>query len=251
MKRALDNFSKQAETYKKYRPKYPEELYGEIIQFVRTKDVSWDCGTGNGQVAAELSKYFKKVYATDLSEKQLANVEKRKNITYKVERAENTSFRDNQFDLITVAQAIHWFDLDAFKREIRRVSKNEGIVSIWGYGLLRIETPIDTLIDNFYYDIVGPYWNSERKHIDNAYKSIQFDFEQINDDRDRFMTVNWNLRQLEGYLNSWSSVQNYTDKNKGVNPVAVLVQSLEQYWADKTIKEIKFPIFLKVGRVEK
>ncbi len=251
MKRALDKFSKQAETYKKYRPKYPEKLYREIIQFVRTKDVCWDCGTGNGQVATELSKHFKKVYATDVSKEQLANAQKKGNISYRVERAENTNFDDNQFDLITVAQAMHWFDQDVFNQEVKRVSKTEGVISIWGYGLLRITTPINELIDSFYHDIIGPYWNQERKHIDNAYTSIKFDFEQINDDRDRFMTVNWNLEQLEGYFNSWSGVQNYMAKNNGANPVTVLVQNLSQFWEYSTIKEINFPIFLKVGRVEK
>ena len=167
MKSVKDKFSNQAKIYKKYRPTCPIEIYQEIIQHVKSKDSCWDCGTGNGQVAINLTKYFKTIYATDISQNQLDNAVQHENIIYKVERAERTNFLDNQFDLITIAQAIHWFDFEAFNKEVRRVSKNEGIISIWGYGLLRINPKIDQLINIFYHEIIGPYWNKERKHKTN------------------------------------------------------------------------------------
>src|SRR5689334_5303642 len=113
-----DNFSTQSEQYAKFRPTYPDDLYQFLFSLIKTKNIAWDCGTGNGQVAQELSKHFKEVYATDVSEKQIKNAIQRGNIFYKVERAEQTSFPDKNFDLITVAQAIHWFDFDAFYKEV-------------------------------------------------------------------------------------------------------------------------------------
>lgn len=247
----LDKFSKQADLYRKYRPKYPLELYDEILRFVKKRDACWDCGTGNGQVATMVSGYFKKVYATDLSENQLANAKTHHNIYYKVERAENTGFDDNTFDLITVAQAIHWFDQKIFNQEVQRVAKNGGILSVWGYGLLRVDRPIDMLIDSFYHDIIGSYWDKERKYIDEGYKNIIFDFEQLNESKDRYMIVHWNLDHLEGYLNSWSSVQNYMVRNNGINPVHELIENLRPFWAGDQIKSIRFPIYLKVGKILK
>ena len=109
-----DNFSVQSDQYIKFRPTYPNELYSFLLALVESKHTAWDCGTGNGQIARELSKYFNKVYATDISGKQIKNDICRDNIFYKVECAEKTSFPENTFDLITVAQAIHWFNFKNF-----------------------------------------------------------------------------------------------------------------------------------------
>src|SRR6185503_9076126 len=132
-----DNFSLQSYQYAKFRPTYPKELYDFLLSLVETREVAWDCGTGNGQVANELAKYFKQVYATDISEKQIQQAVKKDNIFYKVESAENTSFPANEFDLITVAQAIHWFSFDEFYNEVNRTIKPGGILAVIGYGLTK------------------------------------------------------------------------------------------------------------------
>lgn len=250
MKKIQDNFSRQSSFYKKYRPTYPIALINDILLLTKDRDSCWDCGTGNGQVAVELSHHFEKVFATDISENQIANAVKKENITYGVERSEDTSFTDNQFDLITVAQALHWFDFMAFNKEINRVCKNGAIVAIWGYGLLRIEESIDLLLDTFYTDIIGPYWNKERKHVDNAYAPIPLDFKEINLKKDYQIKTHWTIGDLEGYLNSWSSVQNYITKNKQ-SPVDQIIESISVHWDNKTTKEITFPIFTRIGRIEK
>ncbi len=251
MKRALDKFSAQSETYRKFRPIYPEALYGDILTLVPSKGKCWDCGTGNGQVAVALSEHFESVSASDLSAQQIAHAEKRDNIVYSVERAENTGFSSDQFDLITVAQAFHWFDFRAFNQEAKRVSKNGGIVGIWGYGLLRISEPLDLLVDHFYHQVVGPYWDRERRHVDNRYESVPFDFEPIDLVTDHAITVHWDLRHLEGYFNSWSSVQNYMKENSNKNPVSHLMKDLAPLWKGDVKKEVTFPIFMKLGRVVK
>lgn len=250
MKEIQDNFSKQSSFYKKYRPNYPIELINDILHITCEMDSCWDCGTGNGQVAVELSHHFENVFATDVSENQIANAVKKENITYGVERSEDTSFIDNQFDLITVAQALHWFDFKSFNKEINRVCKNGAIVAVWGYGLLRIEESIDLLLDSFYTDIIGPYWNKERKYVDDEYASIPLDFKEINLKKDYLIKTYWTIGDLEGYLNSWSSVQNYITKNKQ-SPVDQIIESISVYWDNQTTKEINFPIFTRIGRIEK
>lgn len=251
MKRAKDKFSKQSEAYKKFRPTYPDALYREILKLAQTKDACWDCGTGNGQVASALSPYFRTVFATDISQKQIQNAGNHDNVIFKIERAENTSFEDNQFDLITVAQAIHWFDMSAFNSEVRRVAKNGGVLAVWGYGLLRVSSPIDKLMDYFYKDIIGPYWDKERKHIDAAYETIDLDFQPLALNSDFAITVQWNLRHLRGYLNTWSSVQNYMDRNNGENPVDDFMDSLKSVWGETEQKNVNFPIFMRASRIEK
>ncbi len=250
MKKVQDNFSKQSGIYKKYRPTYPKELYDDLFKLTQARNECWDCGTGNGQVATELSKHFNNVYATDISEPQISNADQRNNIVYKVERVENTSFKDNQFDLVTVAQAIHWFDIPEFNKEIKRVTKNGGLVCIWGYGLLKIEKTLDDIIDQFYNEIVGPYWNLERKYIDDAYASINLDFKEITLIKEYSINVKWSLEELEGFFNSWSSVQNYINAN-GENPVQWIMSRVNKYWENGTTKEIRFPIFTRIGKVEK
>jgi len=249
MKDVKDIFSIQSSTYKKYRPTYPPELYIEILSYVEHKNECWDCGTGNGQVAVELSKFFRQVQASDISDNQIKNATRKDNINYFITRAEDTAFADDQFDLVTVGQAVHWFDFDAFNYEVKRVTKQGGLIAIWGYGLLRIDKEVDKLIDHFYTDIIASYWDKERRHIDNAYSSIKFDFEEIKTKNDLTIDTGWHLSQLEGYLNSWSSVQHYKAQNSGVNPVDELIEKIGQYWEADIKKRVQFPIFLRMGRL--
>jgi len=250
MKKFIDNFSIQSNTYKKYRPEYPTELYQVILANTKGRSQCWDSGTGNGQVAKELAKHFEKVYATDPSENQLIHAEKKQNIEYLVTRSEKTEFKENQFDLITVAQAIHWFDFKAFNTEVRRVGKNGGSLCVWGYGLLKVDKEIDKVIEEFYQYTVGPYWNEERKHIDYRYETIDFDFEESESPQNLKIAVGWNLENLLGFLNSWSSVQHYKNANNGSNPVATIKEELSKIWRKDEVKQVEFPVFMKIGLVE-
>ncbi len=251
MKKPLDVFSAQSDGYKKFRPTYPLALYDAILSHVESTDCCWDCGTGNGQVAVSLAPHFRRVYATDISEAQLALAEKKDAITYRVERGEKTTFDENTFDLITVAQALHWFDFDAFYREVVRVSKNGAVIAIWGYGLLRITEPLNRQIDRFYSEVIGPYWNAERKHIDSAYESIPFPFTEIPTPSKHVIRIEWDLAHLEGYFNSWSSVQHYRRQHSGRDPLKAFMSKLQNVWGPEEKKSVCFPIFMKMGRVFK
>lgn len=247
-KSTKDNFSKQSELYKKFRPSYPSYFLKEIVNLTKSKDFLWDAGSGNGQVAAALAGNFKTIFATDISTKQIQNAVQKENIIYSVQKAEETNFDSNFFDLITVAQAIHWFDFDAFYKEALRVGKKEAILAVWGYGLLRISPKIDAFIDDFYTTIIGIYWDTERKHIDNAYESIPFPFENIPLKQAYFIESEWTIDELEGYLYTWSSVQKYLDKHLE-SPIDKLMDNIRLHWTEGSKMPVRFPIFTKIARL--
>src|SRR5258706_5142103 len=127
-----DLFSSHASQYAAFRPTFPEELYDFVFSQVKNFDAAWDAGTGNGQVARDLSKKFKNVFATDISQKQIENAARAENICYSL-AGETTSFPENSLDLICVAQAIHWFDRDKFYADVTRVAKSKATIAVWGY----------------------------------------------------------------------------------------------------------------------
>jgi ubiquinone/menaquinone biosynthesis C-methylase UbiE len=161
-----DIFSDNSGGYARYRPTYPREVYDFILPLVTQKQNAWDCATGNGQVALALAPHFEKVFATDISQKQLDQATPAPNIMYSLSPAEKTSFPDHYFDLVTVGQAIHWFQFDAFYNEVKRVLKPGGIIALLGYALFKTEKEVQEIVNDFYENIVGPYWDPERKYID-------------------------------------------------------------------------------------
>lgn len=241
-----DNFSSQADAYLRFRPSYPKELLQLISKIVPNKDAVWDVGTGNGQLAVMLSDLFQNVYATDISERQLQNAIARPNIQYSKQSAELTNFSSNQFDLIAIAQAIHWFDFEAFYREVKRTLKQGGVIVIVGYGLVRVNKEIDLIIDRFYHEIVGPYWDLERRYVDEAYSTIPFPFEEVIDTPQIKLESDMSLEQLLGYLNSWSAVQHYKNDN-GTNPLDQIQDNLREVWVSETF-EVTHSFFMRIGK---
>ena len=242
-----DNFSKQAVDYSKFRPQYPEEMIEYIISFVNNKSTALDIATGNGQVAHKLSAYFKKVYATDISQKQLDNAIKAENVIYSKEPAENTSFENQKFDLIVVAQAVHWFDFEVFYKEIYRILKPDGVFVVLGYGLFFTNTDSDKILRHFYYNIIGPYWDAKRKYLDENYETIPFPFEEIPTEKFENQFT-WTFETLIGYLQTWSSVQHYISKNKQ-NPIDLIYDDLKVSW-EKNDQKVTFPLLLRIGKLK-
>jgi len=242
-----DNFSKQADEYAKFRPTYPDEAFDFILSAVKTKDAVWDCGTGNGQLAAKLSEHFTVVFATDISEKQLGNAVKRENIHYLVASAEENKFTENQFDLITIAQAIHWFNFDKFYAKVRSVLKKGGVIAVIGYALLEIDEATDAVVQKLYLDILGPYWDKEREYINQKYTTIPFPFDEIKSDRQFAQVMEWSPDDLMNYMNTWSAVQHYIEKNKS-NPVKLIAEELHKSWGNEPRKNVRFPTLLRIGR---
>lgn len=243
-----DNFSRQSVDYAQYRPGYPQELFNWLYSHCAGYEAAWDCATGNGQAAVRIADKFKVVYATDISISQLENSIKKENIIYQEGKAEETAFKNDSFDLVTVAQALHWLDHKRFFSEVQRVAKNGALFTAWGYGLLSISPGIDDLIHKFYNNIVGPYWDKERRHVDNNYSDIPFPFEELPCPVFA-MHYHWTVEHMIGYLHSWSAVQHYI-KDKGANPVDIIKDDLAKVWGDGE-RPVTFPIFMRAGIITK
>lgn len=242
-----DNFSTRSDKYAQFRPAYPDALFDHLFSLLPDKQRAWDCGTGNGQLAQRLAAVFQDVQATDISRQQLDNAVVLPNIRYSLQPAERTDFPDHHFDLITVAQAIHWFDFDAFYAEANRTLKRGGILAVIGYNLPGFNPAIDAVITDFYRDVVGSYWDKERRYIDENYRTIPFPYADL--PAPAFtIDVDWSLDHLLGYIGTWSAVKHY-QKNKGENPVALVEPGLKMAWGDAERLSGHFPILLRIARV--
>jgi len=242
-----DNFSKQSDIYVKYRPLYPKELYSFLASLTEEHELAWDCGTGNGQAAIGLSEFYKKVVATDPSEQQIKHCIPKENIKYLVEKAEQSSLPSHSADLLTIANALHWFDFDAFYKEAKRVLKNNGIIAAWTPGLPAISPEVDKLIRHYHDEILDPYWLPENRLIEKEYSTIPFPFELIKSP-EFFYEKTMNLDEVTGYLNTWSATQRFMTENK-YNPTELLKNDLLQIWNDGLEKKLRWKLILKVGRV--
>jgi len=239
-----DRFSAVSDLYSRFRPTYPKELYDHLLTLIPGRTAVWDCGTGNGQAAVALSAHFERVYATDMSREQIRNATERKNITYRVERAEQTSFRDGEFDLVTVAQAAHWFDLASFYREAERVLKPSGVIALFGYSLCRVNAGIDAVIDHFHRNVVGPYWDKEREHVDEEYRTLPFPFTELQ--APKFSArYEWEVEWMLGFLGTWSASQRFREQT-GNDPLQSIEADLRKEWGNTT-KSVLFPVFARTG----
>ncbi len=200
-----DNFSNQADFYAKYRPSYPESLIQEILTHCNGRQLAWDCACGNGQISAMLFDTFDKVFASDISQKQIDHAIQKPNITYHIEKAENTSLKVASVDLVVIAQAIHWFHFDEFYKEAKRVLKPYGIIAVLGYGLFTSIPQVDEIIQRFYEDVVGSYWDPERKYLDEKYESIPFPFNELKIQK-HYTKLMWSVDDILGYINTWSAI---------------------------------------------
>lgn len=246
-----DLFSAQASDYSRYRPTYPAELFDWLVLKTQRQNTAWDVGTGNGQAAAELAKRFKRVLATDPSEKQLAEAVKNPRIEYRVCSAEESGLRASSIDLITVAQAYHWFKHDKFHEEVKRIASKDGaVLAVWSYGFCHISENVDRAVMEYYDKVVGPYWDPERKLVETGYRSIRVPFKEETDVPKFEIKANWNLSHLVGYLATWSATQKAT-KELGSNPLEKFAPKLEDAWGSDraTEKQVVWPISLRLFKV--
>lgn len=244
-----DNFSKVSEQYAKLRPLHPKEIFEYLNSIVAAHEVAWDCATGNGQVARELAPHFKKVMATDISEQQIQHAYRAENIHYSIAAAEQTSFPENYFDLITVGQAIHWFDFHAFYSEVNRTAKPHALLAVFGYGLNHVDDDSDKVIRHFYEDVLKGFWDPERKYIDEKYQTIPFPFKELKTPQFD-LRLEWSPEHFFGYLGTWSAVQHYKDRYHS-DPIDEIRTDLLKTWRVDQIKTVIFPIMMRMGIVEK
>ena len=240
-----DYFSGHASDYARYRPTYPDELFDYLYEQVPNYDAAWDCATGNGQIAVRLAERFTRVYATDLSTNQLAQAPQQSNITYRVATAEEVSFGHQRFNIITVGQAIHWFEFDRFYEVVNKTLHKDGLLAVVGYGKHTISPEIDAVVNRLYRDILREYWDYERRYIEENYRTIPFPFEEISAPAFE-QSLRWSYPDFVGYLNTWSAVKHYVRQN-ATNPIDLIEAELKQAWGDEK-RTVRFPIILRVGR---
>lgn len=241
-----DNFSAIAGNYATWRPEYPEELFIYLASLSAKHVKALDCGTGNGQAAKLLAKHYEEVYATDISEAQIKHAVAVPNVHYRVRPAEKTDFPDHYFDMVCAAQAAHWFDHKFFYKEAERILKPGGVLALIGYGLIEANNDIDRLIKALYKDILGSYWDKERKYIDDHYQSLPFPYKEIIAPSFQ-IKCNWNLAQFTGYMNTWSALGHYKKANN-TDPLKEMFPALQKSWGgDEITRKVCFPIITKIA----
>lgn len=243
-----DHFSQQSEAYAKYRPPYPLRLFDYLASLVGERDWAWDCATGSGQAALGLTSQFRHVIASDASGHQIVHAVRHENIHYFVCSAEAAPIRSRTINLITVAQAIHWFDFATFYHDVRRVAAPGGILAVWSYGWMESSHSLDAILKKYHDEILGSYWPPERRYVDEGYRTIPFPFEEL-DPPACAIELAWAQEELFGYLESWSATQNYI-KQKGTNPIELIRHDIEKLWYDPLErKKICWPLNMRIGKV--
>jgi SAM-dependent methyltransferase len=241
-----DHFSAHAECYARSRPTYPPELFAFLTGLVREHHLAWDVGTGNGQAALWLARHFEKVIATDGSAEQIKHATPHERIEYRVTLAEDARIDAGTVDLVTIAQALHWFTLERFYEKVRLAAKPEGIIAAWCYDIPRVNPTIDAVCDHLYRDITGPYWPGDRKWIDEKFQTIWFPFEEIRPTPIFHCTASWTMSEYADYLESWSAVQRFR-KDRGSSPTQLIAADLEKAWEGSQRNIVKWPIYMRVG----
>ena len=242
-------FKTVAREYANFRPGYPPELFAWLARVSPSTNAVWDCGCGSGQASTALASHFQVVYATDVASEQIAAAKPNPRVRYAVAPAEHSGLGDAAVDLVTVAQALHWFDVEAFYAEARRVARPGAVLAVWNYPR---PTFVDAMLDarflDFYRDVVGPYWPPERAHIEANYATLPFPFERI--EAPPFgLELNWNFDQVTGYVSSWSATARYR-KALGTDPVPLLAESLGAIWPGAGASvALRMPLGLLAGRL--
>jgi ubiquinone/menaquinone biosynthesis C-methylase UbiE len=243
-----DYFSDHADRYEALRPTYPDALFAYLASLVPAHDLAWDCATGNGQAALGLTPHFDAVVATDASPQQIALAPPHPKVSYLVAPAERTPLKDGSVDLVTVALALHWFDLDRFYAEVRRVVRPGGVIACWTYHLQTVSPDVDAVVRRLYADILGPYWSPEVRHIENGYRSLPFPFEEITPPP--FCLVQkWEMHRMVAFMGTWSGSQRYR-KETGKDPLDAIRDELTAAWGDSyNVRMVAWGLHLRVGRV--
>jgi SAM-dependent methyltransferase len=242
-------FSTVAREYANFRPGYPSGLFAWLARISPSREAVWDCGCGSGQASLALAEHFQVVHATDVAPEQIAAAKPHPRVRYSVAPAEHSGLPARSVDLVTVAQALHWFDVTAFYAQAKRVARPGALLAVWNYPRPQfVDAELDRRFFTFYSQVVGPYWPPERRHIEAGYKTLPFPFDEL--DAPQFgLELDWNLDQVAGYVSSWSATARYKQA-LGTDPVPLLRESIAAAWpAGGASVPIRMPIGLRVGRL--
>jgi len=242
------DFSAYARQYALARPTYPVELFDWLAGLVSEHGAVWDCATGNGQAAVALAGHFDTVVATDISEQQIANAHLHHRVHYRVAPAEASGLADASVDLVTVASAVHWFDLDAFGREASRVLRPHGVLAVWTYHVGHMASPFDDLFGRIYRETLHAHFPDSVRLVDECYATVDLPGTPI-DSPDFTMTADWTLDQLLAFADSWSGVQAALEKT-GAHPLDAYRDELAALWGDpEAARTLRWPLYVRATRM--
>ncbi len=253
MSKPDDHFSALAKQYARGRIGYPAELTRFLVAQTPSRALVWDCATGTGQAALDLAPHFQQVVATDLSQALLDQATPHPRITYRCATAENSGLPDASADLITVAQAIHWFDLEAFWREARRVLRPDGILAFWGYTWPRISPEVDAALACFNQHLT-PYWPEKIKRLHDSYKTVNAPaslFTPLPGPTPEFqITVAWTLENYLAHLRSWSATR-YHREATGTDALEQATSSFAAAWGSAEARTVVWEVPFKIYRCQR
>lgn len=243
-----DHFSGHADLYAQSRPRYPDTLFAWIAETAPARGGVWDAGCGNGQASIALAHCFDHVIATDPSAQQIGNAVADPRVEYRAEAAEHTSLADHVVDAVTVAQALHWFDLAGFVAEVRRVARPGALFSAWCYANCSVMPAVDAIVARLYDGALGPYWLPERRLVDEGYASLALPFTPL--DTPAFeMRVDWSAAQFLAYLSSWSAAQRHRNAT-GEEAIAAVADDIRAVWGDaEQVRPVRWTLAMRAGRV--
>jgi len=243
-----DNFfSPIAREYARFRPTYPKELFSYLASIAPAKSIAWDCATGSGQAATSLADHFDRVIATDISDELLARATPHPRIEFRKADAAASGIDSASIDLITVANAMHWFHGEAFNKEVKRVLRPKGIIAAWSYAIAEISPEIDPILRHLHNVILDPFWIGPNRIVEHAYRDLELPFAAIATPT-FIMEERFTLERLLGYLGTWSAAVKYR-KHHGVGPVGLVSDELKALWGDPTsLRVVKWPMALRVAR---
>ena len=242
-----DYFSSCSSQYAAFRPRYPKELFAWLASVTNSHERVWDCACGNGQASVDLAEWFRQVSGTDLSAEQIANARAHPRVEYTVGLAEASGLPAASVDLVTVAQALHWFDLPRFYPEARRVGRPGAVLAVWSYGVCEIPAAHGNAeLQHFYSEIVGPYWTPERRLVESGYRTVEFPSPELKPPVFT-MQLEWTLEQLLGYVSSWSASGRYL-KERGEDPMPQLRTALSPRWGDaEKLHPVTWPLGVRAA----
>lgn len=243
-----DHFSTKSGDYAAYRPRYPAALADWLADAAPARERALDCGCGNGQLSLLLAARFAEVVATDASPQQIAAAEAHPQISYHCAPAEDCRLPDHSVDLLTVAQAAHWFNLDAFYAEARRVLRPGGVLALITYGVTEADDEPGAIISRLYHQTLPAFWPPERRHVESRYRDLPFPLPEIAPPQ-LAMRADWTLTEIIGYIDTWSAVRNL-EKAQGRAAMDAFAAELAAAWGDPaTTREIRWPLSLRAGKI--
>jgi SAM-dependent methyltransferase len=240
-------FGQYAADYAKSRPQYPAALWRWVAGLCDAHEHAWDAGCGNGQASIALAQYFDRVTASDISAEQIASALAHPKVSYFASRTEELNFPRASLDLICVAQALHWFDLNKFWLQAQHALKSQGVFLAVAYGLFEVDAEIDAVSKQYFYDIVQPYQAAGNAMVANGYADINFPFDMLTAPSFAIECA-WTLEQLLNYAATWSAVARMR-KETGVDPMLAYRAALERIWGGaNTPRNVRMPMTVKAGR---